>query len=125
MSFDQIIIVKVKDIEVSPQNVRRTNATQDLDQLAASIEKHGLLEPVVLRGNPSDPRPLQLIAGQRRLLAHEKLGKDTIRAVFTGKIKDQEATILSLIENLQSVDLNHADTAKAITELYKKANNNE
>lgn len=125
MSFDKIIPVKVKDIEISPQNVRRTNATQDLDELAASIEKYGLLEPVILRGNSNDPPPFQLIAGQRRLLAHEKLGKDTIRAVFTGKIKDQEATILSLIENLQSVDLNHADTAKAITALYKKANNNE
>jgi ParB family chromosome partitioning protein len=125
MSFDKIIDVKVMDIEISPQNVRRSNATQDLDELAASIEKHGLLEPVVLRGNPNDSPPFHLIAGQRRFLAHEKLKRNTIRAVFAGKISDREATILSLIENLQSVDLNHADTAKAITELYKKAGKNE
>src|SRR3989338_1412431 len=102
MSFEQIHEIKLRDIEISPFNVRHTNATKDLDELAASIKKHGLLEPVVLRGNPADRPPFQLIAGQRRFLAHERLHKKTIRAVFAGKLKDQEATILSLIENLQS-----------------------
>lgn len=125
MNFDQIHEIKLKDIEISPLNVRRSNATKDLDELAASIKKHGLLEPVVLLGSPTDQPPFQLIAGQRRFLAHERLNRKTIRAVFAGKLKDREATILSLIENLQSVELNHADIAEAITELYTKCNNDE
>jgi ParB family chromosome partitioning protein len=88
-----------------------------LPELAESIRRHGLLQPVVLIGRYGHP-PYQLIAGQRRFLAHRKLGKATIRAVFESNVDDEKATLLSLIENLQRLDVNHADAAKAITSLY-------
>jgi ParB family transcriptional regulator, chromosome partitioning protein len=118
MSYDQIFDIKLSDIAISKQNVRHGNATQNLDELAASIKKHGLLQPVVLIGEFGTP-PYQLIAGQRRFLAHQMLKKHTISAVFTGNIGKEKAILLSLVENLQSVDLNHADSAKAITSLYE------
>lgn len=119
MSFDNIHEIKLSDITISDLNVRETKPKQNIDELAASIEEHGLLQPVVLRGNYGSP-PYSLIAGQRRFLAHEILQKGTIRAVFAGEIDDTQAVLLSLVENLQSVDLSHADTAKAITALYEK-----
>jgi ParB family transcriptional regulator, chromosome partitioning protein len=124
MSLDKIFEIDLKDIEVGKFNVRHSNVMKDLDELAASIKKHGLLQPIVLHGIKDKP-PYKLIAGQRRFLAHEKLNKKTIRAVFAGKLNAEQATLRSLVENLQRVELNHADTADAITMLYKKFDKDE
>ena len=124
MGDDKIHKIKLGDIEISKQNVRLTHQTKNLDELAASIKKHGLLQPVVLLGDYGEP-PYKLIAGQRRFLAHEQLNKKTIKSVFAGDLSKQQATLHSLVENVQRLDLNHADTAKAITDLYKAFNKND
>lgn len=124
MADDQIYKIALGDIEISDQNVRLTHQTKDLDELAASIKKHGLLQPVVLLGDYREP-PYKLITGQRRFLAHEKLKKKTIKAVFAGELSKEQAILRSLVENVQRVDLNHADTAKAITDLYKAYDKDE
>lgn len=51
MSLDQIHEIKLGDIEIDKFNVRHSNAMKDLDELAASIKKHNLLQPVVLLGS--------------------------------------------------------------------------
>ena len=124
MKFDKIYDIPMGDIEISDLNVRHTNVQRDIDELAASIKEHGLLQPVVLLGAPSNT-PYQLIAGQRRFLAHQKLKAKHIRAVFAGNVNKDEAILLSLVENLQSVELNHADSARAITALYESYGKND
>jgi len=115
----EIYDVPVKEINIGDHNVRLTNADKDLDHLAASIRRHGLLQPIVLEGEPGHP-PYQLVSGQRRLLAHERILKSKrIRAVFVGKLSRTEAIIRSLVENMQRKDLEFHDTSKAITELYR------
>ncbi len=117
--------IPLKEIEISEDNVRESRPTTDLDELAASIRLHGLLQPVVLKGEYGHPR-YELIGGQRRLLAHEKLGRRTMRAVFAGKDLDKtDIVIRSLVENLQRVELEYADTAKAVTYLYRKFGSDE
>lgn len=113
----EIYEIDLKDIKISEHNVRLTGKKTGIDELAESIKKYGLLQPVVLRGSHGNP-PYELIVGQRRFLAHRALRKNTIRAVFSGDLKDVEAKILSLSENMQRVELNHADKAEAITVLY-------
>ncbi|MGR3317689.1 MAG: ParB N-terminal domain-containing protein [Candidatus Anammoxibacter sp.] len=99
MSLDQIYEIKLGDVEISNLNVRHSNAIKDLDELAASIKKHGLLQPVVLLGF-YDNLPYKLIAGQRRFLAHKTVLKmKTIRAVFAGNLGKVQSTICSLVEN--------------------------
>lgn len=78
----------------------------------------------MLRGDYDHP-PYSLIVGQRRFLAHKKLGKETIRATFAGKLSDIEASIRSLAENMHRVELNHADAAEAITNLYRQFGRDE
>ncbi len=118
MGDDKIYVIKIKDIDVSDKNVRHSNPLKDLDELAASIKKHGLLQPVVILGQYGQ-LPYELIAGQRCFLAHKQiLNKKTIKAVFVGNLTKNQAILRSLVENVQRVELNHADTAKAITELY-------
>jgi ParB family chromosome partitioning protein len=115
----QIYDIPLKDIKIGDHNVRLSNPKKDLDQLAASIAQHGLLQPIVLEGEHGNP-PYQLISGQRRFLAHEMLNFKTIRAIFVGKLDRTQAIIRSLVENLQRTDLEFRDTAKAITELYRE-----
>ncbi|HCX30141.1 MAG TPA: hypothetical protein DHU55_10285, partial [Blastocatellia bacterium] len=79
--LEEIHEVPLDEINISHDNVRRSNATKDLDELAASIKTHGLLQPIILIGEFGKP-PYELISGQRRYLAHEKLRRRKIRAVF-------------------------------------------
>lgn len=114
---EKVYDIDLKDIKVSKFNVRLTDKEAEIDELAESIKKHGLLQPIVLRGSYGNP-PYELIVGQRRLLAHKNLNRDSIRAVFCGELLDIESKILSLSENMHRVELNHADKAEAITALY-------
>jgi ParB/RepB/Spo0J family partition protein len=124
MSLDLIHEIDLDDVKISKGNVRVSDPTQDLEELAASIKKHGLLQPVVLLGELGKP-PYELISGQRRLLAHRLLKTKTIKAVFAGTLTRTQAVVRSLVENLQRVELDYRDTAKAITELYKSFGNDE
>ena len=121
----QIYDIPLSDIRVSDENVRHEQADKELDDLAASIEKHGLLQPVVLRGHRDDKPPYELIVGQRRFKAHQKLGKRTIRAVFAGRLDDTQAKLRSLVENMHRVELTYADAADAVTALYKHFHRND
>lgn len=120
----EVYSIPLKDIRISEFNVRRTGKDIEIEELAESIKKHGLLQPVALRGSYGNP-PYDLIIGQRRFRAHQLLGRKTIEAVFCGDVEDLEAKILSLVENLHKLELNHADKAAAITELYVRYNRDE
>ncbi len=120
-----IFEVPLKDIEVSNDNVRLCDATKDLDELAASIKRHGLLQPVVLMGEFGKP-PYELISGQRRFLAHKQILEwPKIKAVFVGHLTQTEAVVRSLVENMQRLELEYDDTAKAVTYLYNKFGKND
>ncbi|UCG94434.1 MAG: ParB/RepB/Spo0J family partition protein [Candidatus Aerophobus sp.] len=125
MANEVIHEVPIKDIRAvkeSGLNVRHRDVDIGVEDLARSIQRHGLLQPIVLRGRFRHP-PYDLIVGQRRLLAHKYLGKEEIQARFKpqnfGRFKAQ---VESLIENLQRVKLNHADAAEAITSMYNHYN---
>lgn len=124
--LNQIYKVNLVEIEISQDNVRGvTEAVQDLDELAASIKRHGLLQPVVLLGEHGFP-PYKLISGQRRFLAHkEKLKARTINAVFAGNLNKTDAIVRSLIENVQRLELDYRDTSEAVTYLYNQYEKND
>jgi len=117
--------IPLGELRVSDDNVRHHDPTKDLDELAASIKRHGLLQPVVLNGVYGKP-PYELITGQRRFLAHEQILKwPTIHAVFAGTLSESESVVRSLVENLQRVQLGYEDTSKAVTYLYKEYSGDE
>ncbi len=123
--LEQIHEIRLKDIHISKENVRHSDPTKDLAELAASIKQHGLFQPVVLLGELGKP-PYELISGQRRFLAHRQILKaPTIRSVFAGNLSETDAVAVSLVENLQNVELGYDDTAKAITYLYEKFGKDE
>jgi len=128
MAEEIIHCVSVKDIRDPARtglNVRQTDRDVDVEDLAKSIKKHGQLQPILLRGEIGKP-PYDLIAGHRRLAAHKHLSKTAILARFKpSNYDDFKARIDSLVENMQRVNLNHADAAEAITAMYNKYGKDE
>jgi ParB family chromosome partitioning protein len=87
---------------------RRAFDPEGLAELAASISRHGVLQPIVVS---ADGGGFELVAGHRRVLAARLAGKTTIPAVIRDEVGDRLE--LALIENLQRSDLNAIETARA------------
>ncbi|HXF94238.1 MAG TPA: ParB/RepB/Spo0J family partition protein [Nitrospiraceae bacterium] len=83
---------------------------EEISQLAESIRKNGLLQPIMVRRKGDGV--YELIAGERRLRAAKQAGLQKISAVVRN-CGDQEAMVLALVENLQRNDLNPMETARA------------
>jgi len=101
-------IVPLDRIESNPQQPRLAFNQETLDELAASIREHGVLQPILIR--PRGPHRYQLIAGERRWRASKLAGLDTIPALID-EIDDDTALEISIIENLQREDISPLDEA--------------
>ncbi len=91
--------------------------TQKLDELAASIREHGLIEPLVVRRVPGSDR-FELVAGERRWRALQRAGvREAL--VIVKDVSDKHAFELALIENVQREDLNSIELAEAYDRLLR------
>jgi len=100
--------IPLEKVSPNPQQPRVTFDPSGIEELAASIRRHGLLQPIVVsrRGDG-----YELVAGHRRVLASRAAGKTTIPAVIRDDVSDRLE--LALVENLQRTDLNAIETARA------------
>ncbi|MFH1718081.1 MAG: ParB/RepB/Spo0J family partition protein [Planctomycetota bacterium] len=120
--------VRLDQIDKGPAHIRTCINEEALDELKDSIEKLGLLQPiVVIRKKKAKPdgREYDLVIGSRRLAAHEKLGRKRIPAIILGENNKEQILAASLAENMFRARLSHKDTAKAVTKLYKLYGNDE
>ncbi len=85
-----------------------------LDELAASIREHGVMQPVLVR--PVDGNRFEIIAGERRWRAAQLAGLTEVPALVKS-VPDQSALALSLIENIQREDLNPLEQANGLQRL--------
>jgi ParB family chromosome partitioning protein len=95
-------------IVANPHQPRARFEGEELDDLAASIEAHGVLQPIVVRGLANGD--YQLVAGERRVRAARMAGLGQIPAVVRDPT-EEEMVELALIENLQRTDLNPLEEA--------------
>jgi ParB/RepB/Spo0J family partition protein len=101
-------IVQVDHIEPNPEQPRMVFEQAALDELAASIREHGVLQPILVR--PLGPNTYQIVAGERRWRASRQAGLATIPALIED-IDDDTALEIAIIENLQREDLTPLDEA--------------
>jgi ParB family chromosome partitioning protein len=87
-----------------------------LGELAASIAATGVVQPIVVRPLPHGR--FQLIAGERRWLASQRAGKETIPAIVR-QVSDEQAMEMTIVENLQRTDLNPMEQARAFERLSR------
>jgi len=107
----------VTAIRPNPYQPRREFAEAQLKELADSIEASGLLQPVVVRSRPDGH--YELIAGERRWRAVQRLGWQKIPAVIKD-VDDRSLLTLALIENLQRDDLSAIDAAHGYQQLMQE-----
>lgn len=110
--------IPVERIRPNPLQPRQTIGEKELDELAASIRAHGILQPVVVSRQPEEGA-YQLIVGERRWRAARHAGLATIPALIraTGS---REALEIALVENLQRAGLSPLETAEAYAALISE-----
>ena len=114
---------QIQDIELSkikPNSFqpRHQFSEESIHELASTLDKDGLLQPIVVREKEGN---YEIIAGERRLRAAKQLAWTKIPAIVNN-IDDSQAASLALIENLQREDLNPIDEAQAYSNLMKLNN---
>ena len=107
----------VEFIERGRYQPRRDMSPEALEELASSIRKQGVMQPIVVRpvGEISENR-FEIIAGERRWRATQLAGLDRIPAVIR-EVSDESAIAMALIENIQREDLNALEEAIALSRL--------
>jgi ParB family chromosome partitioning protein len=100
--------IPVDKVVPNPNQPRLAMDKAGLDDLTASVREHGVLQPILVRPQPSGH--YQLIAGERRWRAAKGAGLGTIPALIE-EIDDETALEISVIENLQREDLSPIDEA--------------
>ncbi len=114
-------LLAVRAIQPSPTNPRKHFDEAALKELADSVARHGVLQPILVRAgsSPKDPRILwEVVAGERRWRAAQIAGIETIPAVVRA-LTDVEALELQVIENLQRADLHPLEEAEGYEQLMK------
>lgn len=96
---------------------RRDMHAEALEELAESIKKQGVIQPIVVR--PLGGERYEILAGERRWRASQLAGLDTIPAVIR-EVEDDSAIVISLIENIQRENLNAMEEALALSRLKEE-----
>lgn len=102
--------VPIEYLRPNPRNPRRNYADTELDELAASIKQHGIIQPVVVRALRGVKDAYEIIAGERRWRAAQRAALHDIPIVPV-EASDSEALELAIIENVQRSDLNPLEEA--------------
>jgi ParB family chromosome partitioning protein len=111
-----VAMIGLDKVRPNPRQPRTQFNEAGLDELAASIRTAGLMQPVIVRPRPAGE--FELIAGERRWRAAQKLGLPSIPALVRD-LDDRTAAEWSLVENIQREDLNPMEQAEAFAVLVQ------
>ena len=110
-------MIAVDQIRPSRQQVRSRFDAESLGELAESIRKHGVLQPLLVRSLADG---YELIAGERRWRAARLAGLTTVPAVVRSDAGNDAQLVLGLIENLQRTDLDAIEEARGLRRLIEE-----
>ena len=109
--MERVLELRTADIRPNPYQPRQTFDDEGLRELAASIRRHGILQPLTVR--PAGDGKWELVAGERRLRAAKLAGLERVPCIRR-RADDRESALLALVENLQRRDLHYLEEAAAI-----------
>ncbi len=109
----QLVSIPVEQIVPNPFQPRILFSEVELDELADSVAKHGVMQPIVIR---QTARGYELVAGERRWRATQRAGLAEIPALIRD-LDDQQVAALALIENLQREQLTAIEQARALARM--------
>lgn len=115
---DRIQKVAIEKVTPDPDQPRRLFDSAAITELASSIKRYGILQPLVVIEKGDG---FQIVAGERRYQAAKKAGLKTV-PVIARSLKEIERLEISLVENVQRVDLNPIEQAVSIAKLHEQFN---
>jgi ParB family chromosome partitioning protein len=113
----EIRYIAIDKIEANPFQPRQVFSEEELEDLAASIKEHGVLQPILVRPLPEGH--FQLVAGERRWRAATRVGLALVPALIR-KVDDRTSLELAIIENVQRHDISVVESAQAYRRLARE-----
>ena len=124
---ERVVELPVEQIRPNPEQPRRDFPAESLRELSDSIKDHGLQQPIIVREVRDAQGAViahELIAGERRLRAHQIAGLKVVKAIVR-RVDDVELLRLALVENLHREDLSALDRAMSFCrfrDMFHKGN---
>ena len=112
-------VVPVDQVHAGRFNPRKDFKEAELLELAASIQQHGLVQPIVVRPDPAGG--FEIVAGERRWRASQRAGLHQV-PVIVRELEDRDVIEMAIIENVQREDLNAIEEASGYNELIQRFN---
>lgn len=109
----------VERLRPNPRNPRKRFAEKELDELAASIRRHGIVQPIVVRVVAGETEAFEIVAGERRWRAAQRAGLHEV-PVTVAEIDDRTSLEFAIIENVQRSDLNAIEEATGYQRLIEE-----
>lgn len=116
---EAIVELKLSDIHANPYQPRQKFDQTALKELASSIEKSGVFQPIIVRQPDAEIKKYEIIAGERRFRA-SKLAKQTTIPAIVRDVTEEQMMEVAVLENLQREDLTALEEAEAYDSLMKK-----
>ncbi len=114
---NQLVKVSISELSRNPYQPRQNFSEQKLNELANSIKKNGIIQPIAVRPTKSGSNKYEIVAGERRWLAAQKAGLHEIPVTILD-LSDVESLEVAIVENIQRDDLNPIEEARG----YKRLN---
>jgi len=115
METGRVVFLPARSIRPNPAQPRKIFKPEALDELADSIRRHGILQPLSVRRSGN---VYELIAGERRLRAAQIAGVTDIPCIIMS-MDDKESGMAAMVENLQRQDLDFIEEAMGIARLLR------
>jgi ParB family chromosome partitioning protein len=113
-----VYYLPVERIEANPFQPRQSFSEAELDELAESIREHGVLQPVLVRPHPTKTGWFQLVSGERRWRACQRIERAEIPGTVR-ELSDLQSAQLALQENIQRQSLTDWEEARGIERLWQ------
>ncbi len=116
-----VVEISVTDIRANPRQPRlvRSQEALQLEELAASIKEHGVIQPLIVTRTEGPGAPYTLVAGERRWRAAQLAGLTRVPAIIK-EVTPQEMLEIALVENIQRNDLSPLEEAAAFQQLINE-----
>ena len=116
-AVNQTNLISISDLSRNPYQPRQNFKEEKLEELANSIRKNGVIQPIAVRPNKSDNGKFEIVAVERRWLAAQRAGLHEIPVTILD-LSDVESLEVAIVENIQRDDLNPIEEARG----YKRLN---
>lgn len=119
----RVVEVEIDKIQPNPFQPRKNYDADALNDLASSIQQHGILQPLV--GRQESDGSFTLIAGHRRLMASRQAGLATVPMVMRNQATDSDLQLIAIVENLQREDLHAVEKVRALASVADRFQSQE